>query len=410
MLDINLIRQNPDIVKKGIASKNVNSKLVDEFLSLDKKWRELVKESDDLRANQKHLGKDNIEEAKKIKNKIKSIEENLAVIETERQEILESLPNLPLADVPIGKDEKENIVVREIGKHPEFGFEPLDHFEIIKNLDLADFELGPKISGSGFYYLKNEAVFLELALIKYALDFLKNEEFELLLTPDLARKKFYTGTGYFPKGPEAQIYEVKNEDLGLIATSEITLAGIHSGEVLNAKSLPEKYAGFSHCFRMESGGYGKYSKGLYRVHQFSKVEMYVYCLPEESEKMHQYLLSLEERIFQGLNIPYRVIEMCTGDLGNQAAKKYDLEAWMPGRNDWGEITSTSNTTDFQARRLNIKYKDNDSGGFIHTLNGTAIAIPRAIIAILENYQQKDGSVLMPKVLQKYLGFDKISKR
>lgn len=424
MLDINFIRKNPDWVKKGITSKNNNPDLVDSLLEVDNKWRELTKNSEQLKAEKNKIGKDNIpsqrnqgeiiingrEKAKEIKIKIQDLENKLKEIKTERQKILESLPNLPLNNVPIGRDEKENIVIREVGKKPEFNFTPKDHLELGENLNLINFEIGSKISGSGFYYLKNEAVLLELGLIKYVFDILKEDNFEILITPDLARKKFYTGTGYLPKGPEAQIYEIENADLGLIATSEITLAGIHSDEILEKNNLPKKYAGFSHCFRMESGGYGKYSKGLYRVHQFSKVEMYIYCLPEESEKMHDYLLNIEEKIFKNLGIPYRVVEMCTGDLGNQAAKKYDLEAWMPGRNDWGEITSTSNTTDFQARRLNIRYhKDDEMVDFIHTLNGTAIAISRAIIAILENYQQEDGSVIMPEILQKYLGFNKIAK-
>jgi len=280
--------------------------------------------------------------------------------------------------------------------------------ELGKSLDLIDFETATKVSGSNLYYLKNQAVLLELALTNYAFDILTKEGFTPLITPDLARQKFYTGTGYLPQGPEAQTYKIKDSDLGLIATAEITLAGIHSDEILDEKDLPKKYAGFSHCFRLEAGSYGKYSKGLYRIHQFSKIEMYVYCSPEKSEKIHQYLLSLEEKIFQGLEIPYRVVEMCTGDLGAQAAKKYDLEAWMPGRGDWGEITSTSNTTDYQARRLGIRFKRKDgSVEFTYTLNGTAIAISRTIIAILENYQQKDGSVLVPKVLQKYLNFKKI---
>jgi len=431
MLDINLIRQNPEKVKKGIASKNSDPKLVDDFLALDDKWRKLVKEIDDLRAEQNKLslpaGRQGderkidpfdklrvkpehvewLEEATKIKDKIQSLEGDLKKFEQNRQNILEQLPNLPLDDVPVGKDETENVVLREVGEKPKFNFQPKDHLELGKSLDLIDFETAAKVSGSNFYYLKNQAALLELALINYAFDILTKQEFTLLITPDLARQKFYTGTGYLPEGREAQTYEIKDSDLGLIATSEITLAGLHSDEILNEKDLPKKYAGFSHCFRMEAGSYGKYSKGLYRIHQFSKVEMYVYCLPEESEKIHQYLLSLEEKIFQGLGIPYRVVEMCTGDLGAQAAKKYDLEAWMPGRNDWGEITSTSNTTDYQARRLNIKYRKKDNTTeYIYTLNGTAIAVSRTLIAILENYQQKDGSILMPKVLQKYLNFKK----
>lgn len=416
MLDINLIRNNPEQVKKGVAAKNVNPNLVDEFLVLDKEWREITSKLDNLRAEQKTLSRtyadkdadkrrQAIEEAKESKEKIKETESKLIETKSRREEILNGLPNLPFSNVPVGKDESENVVLREAGKKPKFSFQPKNHLELGESLGLIDFEAGAKVSGSNFYYLKNQAVLLELALINYAFNVLIKEEFTPIITPDLARQRFYAGTGYSPQGPEAQTFEIKDSDLGLIATSEITLAGLHADENLNEKELPKKYAGFSHCFRKEAGSYGKYSKGLYRIHQFSKVEMYVYCLPEESEKIHQYLLSLEEKIFQGLEIPYRVVEMCTGDLGSQAAKKFDLEAWMPGRGDWGEITSTSNTTDYQSRNLNIKYKPLNK--YVYTLNGTAIAMPRAIIAILENYQTKDGTIKIPKVLQKYMGIKEI---
>lgn len=411
MLDINLIRQNPDTVKKGIKLKNINPKLVDDFLTSDKKWRELIKEFDDLRASQKQLEKDNIEEAKKIKQKIQSIEEELKQIEIQREKVLLQIPNLPFEDVPIGKSEKENVVIREVGEKPKFDFSAKDHMEIAENLDIVDFKSAAKVSGSGFYYLKNEGVLLEMALMHFTLNLLRENGFSLWLTPDLAKKQFYTGTGYSPKGHEAQTYVIEESDLGLIATSEVTLAGIHSDEVLKAADLPKYYAGYSHCFRKEAGAYGKYSKGLYRVHQFSKVEMFVYSIPEKSQDIHEKLLALEEELWQKLEIPYRVLEMCTGDLGAQAARKFDLEAWMPGRGDWGEVTSASNTTDYQARRLNIRFKKDDGKlDFVHTLNGTAIAVSRAFVAILENYQQEDGSVLMPEVLKNYLGFDKISKR
>ncbi len=406
MLDINLIRNNREEVKKGVAAKNVSPNFVDEFLVLDKEWRCLTTEIDIFRSDQKKRSeKRDIEGAKKLKEIIKETEHKLTETEKRREEILNGLPNLPFDDVPVGKDENDNVVLREVGKKLEFDFEPKDHLELGESLDLIDFETGAKVSGSNFYYLKNQAVLLELALISYAFDTLMKEGFTPIITPDLARQRFYTGTGYSPQGPEAQTYEVKDSDLGLVATSEITLAGLHADENLNETELPKKYAGFSHCFRKEAGSYGKYSKGLYRIHQFSKVEMYVYCLPEESKKMHQYLLSLEEKIFQGLEIPYRVVEMCTGDLGSQAAKKYDLEAWMPGRGDWGEITSTSNTTDYQSRNLNTKYKPLNK--YVHTLNGTAIAAPRAIIAILENYQTKNGTIKIPKALRKYMGIKEI---
>ncbi len=409
MLDINLIRQNPEKVKAGISAKNYSPRMVVDFLALDDEWRKLTTEIDNLRAEQKKLGEERkIAEATEIKTKIQSLEDDLKRIEKKREEILYQLPNLPLDDVPRGRREKDNALVREVGKKPEFKFQPKDHLALGESLNIIDFETGSKVSGSGFYYLKNEGVLLELALVRYALEFLKEKGFSLCLTPDLAREKFYLGTGYAPKGPEAQTYLIQDSDLGLIATAEVTLAGIHADEILDEADLPKFYAGYSHCFRQEAGAYGKYSKGLYRVHQFSKVEMFVYSKPEDSQKIHQNLLEFEEELWKDLGIPYRVLEMCTGDLGAQAAKKYDLEAWMPGRGDWGEITSTSNTTDYQARRLGIRFKGKEGNiGFVHTLNGTAIATSRAIIAILENYQQKDGSVLMPKVLQKYLNFKKI---
>ncbi len=408
MLDIELIRKEPEMVKKGIAAKNADPNLVDDFLRSDNEWRGLRLKLDDLRARQKQLSSErNIEEAKKNKEEIKAAELRLAEVEKERDAALLTIPNLPGPDVPPGFSEKENKVLREAGKKPKFDFAPKDHLALGEALDIIDFGSGAKVSGSGFYYLKNDGVLLEFALVKYTLDFLREKGFDLWLTPDLARDKFYLGTGYQPRGPEAQTYVVSDSDLGLIATAEVTLAGIHADETISEKDLPKRYAGYSHCFRQEGGAYGKYSRGLYRVHQFTKVEMFAYTKPEESAKMHEEFLALEEELWQGLKIPYRAVEMCAGDLGAQAARKFDLEAWMPGRGEWGEVTSTSNTTDYQARRLGIKYKrqaTSDKGtDYVHTLNGTAIATSRGIIAVLENYQRKDGKIDVPKVLQKYIG-------
>lgn len=412
MLDINLIRNNPDAVREGISKKGANPQLVDDFLTLDKEWRGTTKEIDELRAKQNELSaKRNIEEGKKVKAEIQKLEEALRQLEANRQDVLEQIPNLPLAEAPLGKNESENVVLKEVGEKPKFDFKPKDHLELGKALDILDFEAGAKVAGSGFYYLKNDAVLLELALIRYALDFLAKNGFTLWLTPDLAREKFYLGTGYLPRGEEAQTYVIEGTDLGLIATAEVTLAGIHSDEILNEADLPKLYAGYSHCFRQEAGAYGKYSKGLYRVHQFTKVEMFAYSKPEDSPKMHQYLLELEEKLWQSLGIPYRVVEMSTGDLGMMAVRKFDLEAWMPGRGDWGEITSTSNTTDYQARRLGIKFRRKDGKvELAHTLNGTALATSRAPIAILENYQTKEGGVIIPEVLRNYVGKAKIEIR
>ncbi len=405
MLDIKLLREEPEKVKQGVADKGVDPKLIDVFLALDARWRAIKKELDDLKAAHNKLSdKRNIPAAREIKVKLQAKEEEARHRESELDAILKQIPNMPLPDVPRGKGESENVVVREVGRKPEFGFVPKDHLELGTTLDILDFGSGAKVAGSGFYYLKNAGVLLELALVHYALDFLAENGFTLWLTPDVAREKFYLGTGYQPRGPEAQTYVIQDSNLGLIATGEVTLAGIHAGVAFDEDSLPKLYAGYSHCFRQEDGAYGKYSKGLYRVHQFTKVEMFVYCRPEDSPGMHEKILELEEKLWQSLGIPYRVLEMCTGDLGAQSARKFDLEAWMSGRGDWGEVTSASNTTDYQARRLDIRFRrQKGKWEFVHTLNGTALATSRAIVAILENYQTKEGKVKVPEVLRKYVG-------
>ncbi len=421
MLDIKFIRENPDKVKDGLAKKGSEFDL-DYLLKLDEKRRTKIKEVDDLRARQNVVSEEvagmsgeakekKIAEMKELKLKLGDLEFELKALDEEFGELMQRLPNLPLGMVPVGKDEKDNVELRVWGQKRDFEFTPKDHLELGMALDIIDFETGAKVSGSGFYYLKNEGVLLELALIHYTLDFLAKNGFTLWLTPDISRKRFYLGTGYLPKGPEAQTYEISESDLGLIATSEVTLAGIHADDILEEDSLPLRYAGYSHCFRQEAGGYGKYSRGLYRVHQFTKVEMFAYARPEESERLHEEFLKLEEELWQGLEIPYRVVEMCTGDLGSQAARKFDIEAWMPGRGEYGEVTSTSNTTDYQARNLSIRYRrKNGDVEFVHTLNGTAMATSRAIVAILENYQEKDGSVSIPKALKPYMPGVTESKR
>lgn len=414
MLDIKFIRENPERLKETLKKRGFDLD-VDYLLEVDEKRRKKIKECDDLRAKQNKLSEEvakakgeerekKAEESKKIKTGLGDLESEVKTFEEEFNELISKIPNPPLADVPVGKGERDNVVLREIGEKPKFLFKPKDHAEIGEALDIIDFKTGAKVAGSDFYYLKNEGVALELALVQYALDFLSRRGFSTWMTPDIARSKFYLGTGYLPKGSEAQTYTIEDSDMGLIATAEVTLAGIHADEILDGAKLPIFYAGYSHCFRRESGSYGKYSRGLYRVHQFTKIEMFVYCHPEDSDKIHRELLGHEEEMWKGLGIPYRVLEMCTGDLGAQAARKFDLEAWMPGRGDWGEVTSTSNTTDYQARRLGIRYRKPDGKTeFVHTLNGTAIATSRAIIAILENYQQEDGSVVVPEVLRSHMG-------
>lgn len=408
MIDIKLIRDQEDMVRQGTVDKGYDVKIVDVAIQLDKKHRELMTKVEGLRAKRNQLTKDQIEEGKQLKVQLKELEPQLEEIEKALFETLNKIPNPPSNLAPRGKSDKDNIEVREWGKTSKFEFAPKDHLEIGTNLGILDFESGSKVSGSQFYYLIGDAALLEMALVHFAFDLLSKEGFVPVVTPDLAKSRYYLGTGYAPKGNEAQTYTIEGEDLGLVATAEVTLAGKHADEVLTEDQLPIKYIGYSHCFRQEAGAYGKYSKGLYRVHQFTKAEMFIYCLPEESEKYHQLMLAMEEKIYQTLNIPYRVLEMCTGDLGSMAVRKYDVEAWLPGRGDYGEITSTSNCTDYQARNLNIRYKKkNGETGFIHMLNGTAIPTSRGIIAILENYQNADGSVNIPEVLRPYVGKDKI---
>ncbi len=409
MLDIQLIRDNPEKVKKGVADKQFDPSLVDKVLELDKKRRTLMQEIQGLQAERNKTAKEkDIEKGKKIKEDLKKKEPELEKIEREFNEEFSQIPNLPLTEVPVGKGEKNNIEVRKWGTPRKFDFTPKDHLELGKNLGILDFETGAKVSGSQFYYLYGDGVLLEMALSNYVMDLLSKEGFLPVITPDLAKSRYYLGTGYAPKGKEAQTYTIEGEDLGLIATAEVTLAGKHADEIIPEEKLPIKYIGYSHCFRQEAGAYGKYSKGLYRVHQFTKTEMFIYCLPEESEKMHELILSMEEKIYQNLGLPYRVLEMCTGDLGAMAARKFDVEVWMPEREDYGEVTSTSNCTDYQARNLNIKVKrKNGKNEYLHMLNGTAIVMTRVPLAILENYQQEDGSVLVPEVLQKWMGKERI---
>ena len=393
MLDAKYVRENVDAVKENLQKRGMTID-VEEILKIDEERLALIKKIEDIRAERNKVSKENTEEnrtrGKEIKEELKALEPRLEELQKKLNDVLWNLPNMVSPKTPVGKGEEDNVEVRKWGEPTKFTFTPKDHLEIGTALDLLDFESGSKVTGSQFYFLKNEAVLLELALEQYAIQLLVKEGFTPWMTPDLAKSKYYLGTGYQPKGPEQQIYTIEGEDLGLIATAEITLAGIHADETLLEKALPKKYVGISHCYRVEAGGYGRYSKGLYRVHQFTKVEMFLYAKPEESEQLHEYLLAMEEKIFQGLNIPYRVLEMCSGDLGGQAARKFDVEAWMPGRNDYGEVTSTSNCTDYQARRLRVKVKrDDGTTEYAHMLNGTAVATSRAIIAILENNQQED---------------------
>ena len=409
MIDIKLLRDDTEKLKAGIAAKGYDTSLVDEALKLDKEKRELLQEIEKLRGERNKFAKDkNIEEGKRVKKELQSIEPKLKEIEENFQDVFNQIPNPPLDEAPKGKSEKDNVEVRKWGEPRKFDFKPKDHLELGKALNILDFETGAKVAGSQFYFWYGDGALLELALVLYAFDLLSKEGFLPVITPDLAKSRYYLGTGYLPKGKEAQTYEIKGEDLGLTATAEVTLAGKHADEVILEKDLPKKYIGYSHCFRQEAGSYGQYSKGLYRVHQFTKAEMFIFCKPEESDEYHQHILEMEEKIYQELNLPYRVIEMCTGDLGAMAARKFDIDAWMPSREEYGEVTSTSNCTGYQARNLNVRFKRGDGKiEFVHMINGTAIATSRTPLAIMENYQKEDGSIEIPKALQKWMGKDKI---
>ncbi|MBI3952535.1 MAG: serine--tRNA ligase [Candidatus Doudnabacteria bacterium] len=414
MLDIKFIRENADLVKKNNQNRGVDID-VDRLLELDVMRRERILQIDQLRAlrNKKSKTKPLDEEILKMKEVGRDIdlaEKELAEVEAEYKILLEKTPNLTHPESPIGGEEDFK-VLEESGKIPKFDFKPKDHEQLMLALDQIDFERGAKVAGAKFYFLKNDLVRLNRALVNYGIETATKRGYMLMETPDLAKNQILEGIGFSPRGPETQVYSIENTDLSLIGTAEITVGGYHSNEVLDLSKGPVKYVALSHCFRTEGGAYGRVSKGLYRVHQFTKLEMFVYCKPQESEKMHKELLAIEREICEGLQIPFRVIDIASADLGGPAYRKFDIEAWMTmvGENGgYGEITSTSNCTDYQARRLNIKYrKDDGSAEFVHTLNGTAIALTRLPIAIFENYQQKDGSIKVPKVLQRSLGFKEI---
>ena len=430
MLDYRFIAENLDAVKENILNRYMKAdadlvvRLFNSRTELSTALQSLQQQRNSNAAAMKDLGNDSekrnalIEEGKRLKESIAVAEANLAQVEKDLDVEGRRIPNMAHPEAPRGKEDTDNREVKRVGEVKAFNFVPLDHVQLGQELDIVDFETAVKVSGTKFYYLKNQGVFLELALTRYALDILQAHGFTPFITPDIAREEILEGIGFNPRGDESNVYTLEGEGTCLVGTAEITLGGYYANTILSREQLPIRMAGLSHCFRREAGAAGQFSKGLYRVHQFTKVEMFVYCLPEESDRIHQELRSIEEDIFQGLGIPFRVVDTCTGDLGAPAYRKWDLEAWMPGRanpltpagGDWGEITSTSNCTDFQARRLNVRYKDQDgSNKYVHMLNGTAIAISRAIVAILENFQQADGSVRIPAALVPYCGFEVIRK-
>ncbi len=420
MLDIKFIRENPEKVKQGAEKKGIQID-INKLLDIDKKRLDILQKLEaqraeqnkitDLVAKEKDRGdkKKLINKAQKMRVGVKKLEEKLKEISDSFNVLMRKIPNLPLDGVPVGKDDSENKVLKKVGDLPKFDFKPKDHLHLGEALDLIDVKRAGKTSGSRFGFLKREAAQLQFALINFGLEILLKHGFVLVIPPVMLKPEMMEGMGYVERGGE-EIYFLKKDNLYLIGTSEQIIGPMHANEVLDKSELPKRYVGFSSCFRREAGSYGKDTKGILRVHQFDKLEMFTFAHPDKSKEEHELMLSIEEEFMQALKLPYQVINICAGDLGDPAAKKYDIEVWMPGQNKYRETHSTSNCTDFQARRLNIRFK-NKKGKleFVHMLNGTALAMGRMIIAIMENYQQKDGSIVIPDVLQKYMGIKKITK-
>lgn len=423
MLDRKFVLENTEAVKKNCENRGVSVD-IDRFVDLEKQRRAKLAEAEEAnrQANSvsSHIGKASPEEREKLKEQGRKLREQKDAAQSEHDlldreitSLLVRIPNMTHPSAPIGSDDSSNKeIARGATPIPSFDFKPKDHLELGAIHDMIDFEAGARVAGAGFYFLKRDAVLLELALQQFAVSQLVARGFVPITTPDVASTEVLHGIGFIPRGPETQIYSIENTDLNLIATAEITLGGMYSNQVLERDQLPLKLVGISHCFRTEAGAAGRASRGLYRVHQFTKIEMFAFTLPDQSEVVHEELRKIECDLFDALEIPYRVVDTATGDLGGPAYRKYDLEAWMPGRGnggEWGEVTSTSNCTDYQSRRLNIRYRVKGEKGthLVHTLNGTAIAISRAIIAILENNQQTDGAIRVPRVLQPWMGEETI---
>ena len=427
MLDIKLIRENPKLVKDNLKRRNDPDilKRLGELIGKDELYRDGLKRLDELRhkrntvtrevAEAKKAGKkadDKIKEMGKVGEDIENLQCDVEKLQNQIRSLLLRIPNLLHETVPFGKDDKENVVVRNIGTPPKFSFQPKNHFDLLLNLGLIEQEKANAVSGHGFFYLKGELVLLDLAIQKYALDFLVKKGFTVIAPPYMLHRKPYEGVTDLADF-ENVMYKVDGEDLYLIATSEHPMAAMYMDSVVLAEQLPIKLAGISPCFRKEVGAHGKYTKGLFRMHQFNKIEQFVFCKPEDSWKIHEELQKNTEELFRGLKIPFRVVNVCTGDIGSIAAKKYDIEGWMAD-GEYREVTSNSNCTDYQARRLNIKYREKEGQapvGFVHTLNNTAIATSRAMVALIENHQKPDGSIKIPNVLWPYMGgLKEISKK
>lgn len=419
MLDIKLIREHPEVVRSNLEKRGdpEKLKLLDDLIRFDKEWRQLLTRLNELRqrrnvvteeiARLKKEGKDTshkVEEAKNIPKEIQKLEAQVEERKEKVNQLLLRLPNLLHETVPIGKDESANEIIRVVGKPPKFDFEPKNHLEIAENLGLIDADRAAKVAGHGFYYMKGALVLLDFAIIHYAIDFMMKRGYQVVEPPFMLHKKAYMGATDLETF-EDQLYKAEGEDLYLIATAEHPLAALFMDEVIEKKDLPKKFVGFSTNFRKEVGAHGKYTKGLFRMHQFNKVEQFVFCLPEDSWKFHEELQKNSEDLYNGLGLHFRTVNICTADIGNMAAKRYDVEVWMAD-GEFRETGSNSNCLDYQARRLNIRYREKEGmapAGFVHTINNTALATSRTMMAILEQYQQKDGTVLIPKVLQPYMG-------
>lgn len=420
MLDIKFIRENVELVKKNSANRRAAVD-IDRLLAVDQNRRRLEHEINELRAARKKGSKTKptpveIETMKQLGDDIKKLETELQGTDAQFRDLLMKVPNLTHPETPIGGEDDYKVL--DVNREPEkFSFAPKSHEELMTALDLVDFDRGAKVAAAKFYFYKNDMVRLNQALLNYGIEVVAKHGYELMETPDVAKNEILAGIGFQPRGPETQVYSLENTDLSLIGTAEVTMGGYHADEVLDLSDGPKKYAALSHCFRTEAGAYGRESKGLYRVHQFTKLEMFVYCAPQDSEKLHWEILDIEKEICDGLGLAYRVIDTASGDLGAPAYRKFDIEAWMtmkaqgPAQGGYGEITSTSNCTDYQARNLNIKYRQPDGRtDYVHTLNGTAVVTSRFPLAIVEQFQQADGSVAIPKVLQEALGKDKLLPR
>ena len=403
MLDVNFIRKNPEAVKKAAQDKDIDVN-VDLFLEKDKEFRQIGQELEELLAERKKLSKEKGGDGFDIekKKKVKELKSSLKTIEDERFQLQQNIPSIPKPDVKIGKSEQDNEVIRTVGEPVPFDFAPKDSTELGESLDLIDTDRAGKVSGPRFGYLKNEAVLLEFALVQYAFDKLTKEGFQPIIPPVLIKEKAMRGMGYLEHGEDQETYLLPKDDLYLVGTSEQSIGPYHMDEILLEKELPKRYVAFSTCFRREAGSYGKDTRGILRVHQFDKVEMYSLTTPKKSDEEHELFLKYEEELVQALKIPYQVVKMCTADLGAQTARKYDIECWIPSEKAYRETHSASTCTDFQSRRLKIRYKTKKGNDFVHTVNGTAFAIGRMLIAIIENYQTKEGTVIIPEVLQKYL--------